>query len=118
MGISPFIKRESKVNGNGLGIVVGSGMLMATMDLLPPVYRFIEYKDVVTTENIQQVVLFGHFADFIAVNAWFSVSKPDSLLYILQHFEKDKIVYYSNMELIGNRCFSLADLKSEVDRIK
>ena len=71
MEIPTFIKRNHNRGGNGLGIIVGSGMLMATMDFLPSVYRFIEYKEIVTLSDIQKVVLFGHYAKFIVVNAWF-----------------------------------------------
>jgi len=115
MGIPTFIKRENNKEGNGMGIVVGSGMLMASMDLLPEVYRFIEYKDISVAE-LRKVILFGHYADFIVVNAWFSVSNPESLFYILSHFSEQKIIYYSNVEMKGHKCQSLHELANEVKK--
>jgi len=114
MGIHSYIKRENKDRGNGLAIVVGSGMLMATMDLLPEVYRFIEYKEIVTVQDIDKVILFGHSSDFIVVNAWFSISSPQSLQYILSHFKSKKCFVYSNLPLIENQCVTLKHLQHEV----
>ena len=115
MGVHSFIKRESA--SNGFAIVVGSGMLMATMDMLDNCSRFVEYKDLHHINDIQRAIYYAMFADFVVVNGWFSISKPDRLIDILRSIPKEKIYYYSNIPLIGNKCVSLSELKLKTDEV-
>lgn len=103
-GIDLIDKGEGE---NKLIISIGSGLLMATMDLFPH-YRFaFEYKKDV---NNDAYALLNLYINRIVVTAWFSISKPVYLYKSLNNFEVDKIFYQSNYELIGKRFSTLKNL--------
>jgi hypothetical protein len=82
---------------NGMCIVVGSGMLMSVMDCITSASRFFEYKDI--NESVaRQVILFGHYSDYIYIDAWFSISKPNLLFRVLDNFPEKKIYHRMNVD--------------------
>ena len=97
---------------NGMCIVVGSGMLMSVMDCITSASRFFEYKDINETVA-QQVILFGHFSDYIYVDAWFSISKPTRLFQMLDNFPENKIFHRMNVDYARGKKF--ATLKEAAD---
>lgn len=89
----------------GMSIVVGSGLLMATMDMIKTSYIFIEYKDIVTLKDIDKVVLYSLYCDYVFVNAWFSISSPDRLFFMLQYVPENKLYHRMNVKYTRGRAF-------------
>lgn len=116
MGIHSAIARgynidlfEKQEGDEELIIALGSGLLMATQDLLPNVkYSFEWNKNI----NSDAIILLSNYVKKIWVVAWFSISKP---VYLYQSLEPiaNKVTYYSNETLCGHRCDTLKQLKDE-----
>lgn len=98
---------------NSLIISIGSGLMMATMDLLDD-HRFaIEFKKEISLDAFS---LLNLYVENVSVTAWFSISKPVYLHKSLSSFSNSKIFYYANCELIGKRVYTLKELKDEISK--
>lgn len=99
--------------GRGLLLAVGSGLLMATMDLTPacrwatdlsggkPIPKMVDW-----------CVWMSRLVDFVAVAAWFSITDPEFLRYGLEVIGSSKLAVYcqgANMPY-GVSCSSLDGL--------
>ena len=84
-------------------------MLMATQDLLPEVRYSFEFNKKIPKDAI---ALFSNYVDKIWVTAWFSISKP-LILYQALEPVAHKVIYYSNVPLVGKRCETLKQLRHE-----
>jgi hypothetical protein len=111
--------------GNGLLIAVGSGLMMATMDLVASLRwcvdvgggrRFVVDEGLLSERNL--LVWMNREVDHVVVSAWFSVSDPRDLRDALRAVDEAKVVCYSNVDLgRGGRADSLADLRIKAERI-
>lgn len=91
-------------------ISVGSGMGLALMDNLKNVRYFIDYKEIKYKKLQDLLSLYEKEISIIYIASWFSISKPKKLLNSIKPVLVNKIKYYSNVELIGERLENLVEM--------
>lgn len=95
------IYERNTSTGKGIIICIGSGLLMATMDMMPSAFCAIEF-DVKNRANerfVDFLSITSHWADYIFVHAWFSITKPIKLIEVLKVVPEDKLYWKSNKHL-------------------
>lgn len=123
----PLIDYERE--GRGLLLAVGSGLMLATMDLIPELRwcldvgggrSFVLHSGLEMERNLlrEWLVWMNREVDLVVVAAWFSVTDPTALKDALRSVDEGKLACYSNAGLgRGERATDLADLKGRAERI-
>jgi hypothetical protein len=116
-------------DGGGLLIAVGSGLMLAVMDLVPTLRwcvdvgggrSFVLHEGLLMERNLlhEWLVWMNREVDHVAVAAWFSVTDPRHLKDALRSVDEGKLVWYANADLgRGRRAADLADLAAKVARV-
>lgn len=111
-------------DGDGLLLAVGSGMMMAAMDLLPRMRWCVDlgggqrFDGPNRNRLAEWLAWMNREADVVAVAAWFSVTDPRAIREALAVVTPGRLAVYSNIDLCtGPRCGGLDTLAKVVASI-
>jgi hypothetical protein len=116
-------------DGGGLLIAVGSGLMLAVMDLVPTLRwcvdvgggrSFVLHEGLLMERNLlhEWLVWMNREVDHVAVAAWFSVTDPRHLKDALRALDPARVVCYGNVDMgRGERASDLDDLRARAARI-
>ena len=116
----PYYHYGNIERGNGMIITVGSGMLMASMDLVKSARYALEWKDIKDNKELSFAInICCSFIDYIAIIAWFSVTNPLEMGKFLLDIPEKMLYIYSNFDFkIGHKIDSLKQLENILNHVK
>ena len=97
--------------GSGMLFCIGSGLMMATMDMIPSLKYCCDLSGHRNWEGLRNFMgWLPRFTEYTAVAAWFSITPPEGLKYALEMHSETGLFVYSNVKLVENQIDSLNEL--------
>ena len=109
---------DYKREGHGILMAIGSGFMMAVMDMCPKLRYCTDLSNFRNWDGFQKwLVCMNWLADFIVVAAWYSISKPEKLRESLLLVKKVPLLIYSNFDFKMEPQYpNLASLKEALEK--